>query len=379
MSLIATVHQVKTASKKAALNSTLSLLAVAPLLFLSTAAAHAQTGVSALLPSPTQTVSTVPKNGDTNPYGVAFVPQNFVAKGLLAPGDLLVSNFNNKAGMQGEGTTIVNISPAGVQSLFYQGKGLGLTTGLAVLSAGYVMVANTPTTDGTCATLKPGSLLFINVAGQVVFTYTNAELIDEPWDATVFDQGNTFTVFVSNAGTGEVSRIVFTVSATKGIQFSSGEIVASGYKHSCTASDFIVANTGLAYDGLDDVLYVASTGDNAIFGILGALTNGSNAGRGAAIYNDGAHLHGPNALILAPNGHLIAGNSDFVNVNPAEPSEYVEFTTFGQFVKQLSIDPSVGGSFGVGAAGFGTTVRFAAVDDNQNQINIWTLPTSLNY
>jgi hypothetical protein len=42
-----------------------------------------------------------------NPYGVAFVPQIFLAGGLLKPGDLLVSNFNNKLNLQGTGTTII--------------------------------------------------------------------------------------------------------------------------------------------------------------------------------------------------------------------------------------------------------------------------------
>jgi hypothetical protein len=40
-------------------------------------------------------VSTVPPNGDVNPYGVAFVPQGFRNGGPLQAGDILVSNFNN--------------------------------------------------------------------------------------------------------------------------------------------------------------------------------------------------------------------------------------------------------------------------------------------
>src|SRR6516225_5208160 len=50
-----------------------------------------------LLPLPPPVVSTVPSNGDVNPYGVAFVPHRFGAKGLLHTGDILVSNFNNSA------------------------------------------------------------------------------------------------------------------------------------------------------------------------------------------------------------------------------------------------------------------------------------------
>src|SRR6516162_5819433 len=48
-----------------------------------------------ILPFQIITASTIPSNGDVNPYGVAFVPQDFPAGGALNPGDLLVSNFNN--------------------------------------------------------------------------------------------------------------------------------------------------------------------------------------------------------------------------------------------------------------------------------------------
>src|ERR1700739_1010553 len=50
----------------------------------------------AFLPSPVRSVSTIPANGDVNPYGVAFVPDNFQSgTGPLKHGDILVSNFNN--------------------------------------------------------------------------------------------------------------------------------------------------------------------------------------------------------------------------------------------------------------------------------------------
>jgi hypothetical protein len=51
--------------------------------------------------------STVPANGDENPYGVAFVPEGFPRGGMIRTGDVLVSNFNNNANIQGTGTTIV--------------------------------------------------------------------------------------------------------------------------------------------------------------------------------------------------------------------------------------------------------------------------------
>src|SRR5262249_43014182 len=62
-----------------------------------------------------QSLTTIPPNGDLNPYGVAFVPQGFPSGGALTPGDVLVSNFNNglPLNQQGTGSTIVDISPSG--------------------------------------------------------------------------------------------------------------------------------------------------------------------------------------------------------------------------------------------------------------------------
>jgi hypothetical protein len=82
-------------------------------------------GFSLLVPSPvsansgsfiapltmnTQVASTVPANGDINPYGVAVVQRSV---GELVKGDVLVSNFNSSANFQGTGTTIVEVSPGG--------------------------------------------------------------------------------------------------------------------------------------------------------------------------------------------------------------------------------------------------------------------------
>jgi hypothetical protein len=54
--------------------------------------------------------STIPANGDVNPYGVAFVPDGFAPGGTITAGDVLVSNFNNGANQQGTGTTDHGIS-----------------------------------------------------------------------------------------------------------------------------------------------------------------------------------------------------------------------------------------------------------------------------
>jgi hypothetical protein len=84
-----------------------------------------------------QQVSTSPGNGDTNPYGLAFVPFGFPYGSAVGAGQLLVSNFNDMA-TQGLGTTIVSIDPrSGQAGLFFQGTAaIGFTNALTIARAG---------------------------------------------------------------------------------------------------------------------------------------------------------------------------------------------------------------------------------------------------
>src|SRR5215813_3343097 len=144
--------------------------------------------------------STVPANGDVNPYGVAVVPSS---SGKLVQGHILVSNFNNRNNLQGTGTTIVDIAPDGTQTLFAHVRasslpgpcpgGVGLTTALVVLKKGWVIVGSLPTADGTAATAKAGCLLVLNNQGHVVETFSGTLShvpINGPWDMTALDLGS---------------------------------------------------------------------------------------------------------------------------------------------------------------------------------------------
>lgn len=133
----------------------------------------------------------------------------------------------------------------------------------------------------------------------------------------------------------------------------------------------MVGPTGIALDGSTDTLYVASTGDNEIFGIQHASVRKTDAGTGMVVVNDTTHLHGPLGLVLAPNGDLITTQGDAVNPDPKHPSEIDEYTPTGKFVGQFSIDSSAGSSFGLAVEPFGSGFRFAAVDDGVNVLDIW--------
>lgn len=329
---------------------------------------------AAFLPNPVRAVSTVPPNGDLNPYGVAFVPPRFPAGGTLNPGDVLVSNFNNSQNQQGTGSTIVQVPSGAAPAVFFQGpSGIGLTTALAVLRAGLVVVGNLPTADGSCATAQAGSLLVLDSSGNQLSTIAEAD-IDGPWDMTVFERGDgTAQLFVSNALSGTITRLDATVSAG-GLTIVNHTQIASGYMHRCDPAALVVGPTGLVYDPAKDVLYVASTEDNVVFALPEAGRTTKDEGTGRVIYRDNRHLHGPLGMAEAPNGHLLVANSDVINSDPNQASEIVEFTVEGRFVKQLPMDPQQGGSFGLAVAKSRGAVRFAAVDDVTNLLLIWTLP-----
>ena len=195
------------------------MLSIASIASVSVAVAYADDGERPFLPRLVVS-STIPANGDLNPYGVAFVPQNFPGGGSIAPGDVLISNFNNLNNVQGTGTTIVKLTPngtvvpsvapgsSGTAVTFFTSTPMGLTTALGVLQRGFVLVGNVPTTNGTFGTISEGSLQIINRQGKLVKALNNNVFLDTPWDLTINDNDYQAQVFVSNVKSGTVSRLI---------------------------------------------------------------------------------------------------------------------------------------------------------------------------
>ena len=170
---------------------------------------------------------------------MAFVPSNFPLGGTIAPGDILVSNFNNApttanpSGIQGTGTTVIQLTPNVVTppmqaSTFFTSKPIGLTTALGVLERGFVVVGNLPNP------LSAGSLQFINRNGTLV-PGVASPLIDGPWDLTIDDDQVHPTVYVSNVHVqgvnmlqGTVVRLNLTLSSNS-VTLTKATVIASGY------------------------------------------------------------------------------------------------------------------------------------------------------
>lgn len=326
--------------------------------------------------------STVPANGDVNPYGVAIVPSS---SGKLVQGHILVSNFNNSANLQGTGTTIVDIAPNGAFKQFAKIEaaslpgpcpgGVGLTTALAVLKKGWVIVGSLPTSDGTSATAKAGCLLVLNNQGHVVETLSGTRFnvrINGPWDMTALDLGSVAELFVSNVlnGTvaaggsvvnrGTVVRIVLSLPDTGKPQELLRSIVGSGFEERTDPAALVIGPTGLALSK-DGTLYVADTLQNRIASIANAPFRMNSGGTGSTVSEGGA-LNQPLGVALAPNGNILSVNAGDGNM--------VETTPAGMQVKVKNIDTSGAGAgtlFGLAVVP-GTGVYF--VDDGDNTLDL---------
>ena len=307
------------------------------------------------------------------------MPDGFPDGGAIAAGDVLVANFNDSGNVQGTGTTIVRqpahgpIAPPGTATAFFTSKLPGLSTALGVLRGGFVVVGNVSTKDGTFATIGRGALQVIDRHGKLIQTWTDPVLLDGPWDLTIDDLGSDAHIFVSNVLNGTVSRLDVVVGSSS-VVLEQITTIAEGYSHVANAAAVVLGPTGLAYDTGTDTLFVASTNDNAIYSVSNAKHRSNAAVKGTVVFTN-EHLRGPLALRFAPNGHLLTANGDAVNADPLHPSEIVEFTRWGDFVREYDVDASQGGAFGIDArVDEGGALNFAVVDDVTNNLLVIRLP-----
>ncbi len=287
--------------------------------------------------------STVTDNGDLNPYAVVVAP---ASAGKVMQDDVLVDNFNNISNLQGTGTTIVGYRPASRQSYLFTRLpqklpqcpgGVGLTTAMTMLKAGWVIVGSTPSTDGTTATKGAGCLLVLDPEGKLAAAWSGPT-INGPWgNMAVVDDGATATLFISMAGfdlppptkldpaTGmpvilhkaTVLRLELSIPPGKPPALLSQTVVAAGFAQRADYDNFLLGPTGLAL-GPDHTLYVTDGLDNVITAIANATTRADSAGTGKVV-TQGGLLSWPLAMAWSPEGHLLVCNGKdgrLVEVDP---------------------------------------------------------------
>jgi hypothetical protein len=337
--------------------------------------ANASTSFIGPLNTVTTLASTVPGNGDVNPYGVAVVPRS---TGDLHQGNVLVSNFNDAANVQGTGTTIVQVTPLGHVSLFAQidphlsgcPGGVGLTTALSVLRGGWVIVGSLPTQNGSVS--GSGCLIVLDSHGVVRETFSGHG-INGPWDMTALDLGGLSELFVTNVlnGTvaaggsivnrGTVLRLLITSGPFGPPRLLAVTKIGSGFAERTDVAALVIGPTGVGL-GPNGTLYVADTLNNRIAAIPNAVFRLTDDGPGRTV-SQGGNLTGELGLAIAPGGDILTVNSGDGNI--------VETTPGGAQVAVKTIDTNNGGAgnlFGLAVKPGADAVYF--VDDFSNTLNL---------
>ncbi len=323
--------------------------------------------------------STVPANGDVNPYGLEVVPSTV---GSLTAGHYLVSNFNAKSNNQGTGTTIVELTPRGKLSLFATidanklpgacPGGVGLTTALSILPGGYVVVGSLPTTNGMSATAQYGCLILLNSHGKPVETIFGNN-IQGPWDMTSVTHGSTTTLFVSNALNGgakqgrvtidnsTVVRIRLRTTGGQAPKVENEQVVANKIPWRDDKAALVIGPTGLAL-AKNGTLYVADTLKSRIIAVPDAMTRTTALADSGITVSAGGHLNQPLGLTLAPNGDILTTNAGDGNI--------VETTPAGHQIATAAGDAKTGAGslFGLAIAPGGKGLLY--VDDGFNTLRL---------
>lgn len=333
--------------------------------------------------------STIPDNGDVNPYAVFVAP---VSAGTIEKGDVLISNFNAISNLQGTGTTLMDYRPSTKKmTLFAQlpnklpqsPVGVGLTTALAMLKSGWVIVGSMPSTDGTTKTKGPGCLLVLDPNGHLVSVWTD-KTINGPWgDMAVIDNGDTATLFISMAGfdvpgpdvtdpktgyppvlhSSTVLRLKLSIADGKPPVLVDQTVVGSGFSQRADRDNFLFGPTGLTLSQDQKTLYVTDGLDNLIAAIDDPAIRTESAGTGRVVTKDG-QLAWPLAMVMTPEGHLLVCNGKdgkAVEVDPISGQQI-----YAQWIDpdQAQSPPGNGDLFGLAMTPDGKAFYYVQDDTN---------------
>lgn len=333
--------------------------------------------------------TTIPDNGDLNPYAVVVAP---VSAGKVGKDDVLVDNFNDMSNLQGKGTTIVSYNPATKKTALFAKLprnlaqcpgGVGLSTAMTMLKTGWVIVGSTPSTDGTTATKGSGCLLVLDANGRLAAVWAAAD-INDPWgNIATIDNGSTATLFVSMAGfdvpgpqvhdaagnsvvvnKAKVVRFELAIAPGQPPQVVRRTVIADGFGQQADKDVFLIGPTGLAL-APDNTLYVSDAVGNRIAAIPEATTRMTSAGIGRTVTSGGL-LKRPLALVMTADGNLLtcnAQNGQVVEINPRSGRQL-----YAQWVdtNQAQSPPGSGDLFGLALTPDGK--GFYYVEDDVNTL-----------
>ena len=310
--------------------------------------------------------STVPANGEQNPYGLDVAKTD---AGKLEAGDLVVCDFNNAANVQGTGSTIIALHPhPGATTRFVaQDPSLLGCTALALAPSDFIWAAAFAANDNPI--FSPGGSLVTTLAGG-------------PWHGP-FGQAfsphsgpfGSAAFYESNASDGSIVRI--------NLPSFTFDVIVRGLPVNGGVPGSILGPSGLQYEKKHDRLYIVDGTNNALYALChvstipagGITVTGGTTFSGpfkhrARVVFSGPPLNGPISSALLANGHLVLGNT----LDPTGKNLMVELTPHGRVLDVKNVDTGAAGAlFGMVATGRDVDdTKLYFNDDNDNTVKVLT-------
>jgi hypothetical protein len=308
-----------------------------------------------------------PVTGQGNPYGLDIAK---VTSGKITAGDLVVCNFNNLAGTEGQGTSIVALHPVVGSHPIH----IINTAALRGCNA----IAMSPVGPIWAAAWTENTNPIISSSGVLLTTLSQGPW-NHPWGQAFVPPVNAHSVpafYVANAGDGSLVRVGIT---SRGFTFTT---IATGFPVNHGLPGNILAPSGLNYQPLNDRLYIVDGTNNALYAInnisriishgitVHGLTFSGPQGNAARVIFHGPPLNGPISSAILFNGNVAVGNT----LDPDGRNLIVEISSTGSLLAVKNVDTGAAGAiFGMVASGNSlATTRLYYNNDNDNTTRVLT-------
>ena len=321
-------------------------------------------------------------NGDSNPYGLMVAP---ITAGYVTAGDLVVCNFNDVNGVQGNGTTIEDLAPTAGAAPKRIAQDPSLK-GCAALSPnpakGYIWAAAYTANDNPIFT--PSGKLVSTLGSNYSWMNPWGEIYASP-ESTSASTGSSYgygtsstsstSWYVSDAKNGSIVQVAVTAS---GMVYNT---IATGFPVNLASQFGVLAPAGLSYNPTSDTLYIVSSASNSVVAFKAVSTipangitvtentttmalsfTGPNASQASVVYA-GAPLNYPVSSAILYNGNLVVGNTGDNNMVEIDPVQQ-------KMVGEKLVDPgNAGAIFGIATTGSSAaTQKIYFNDDNANSV-----------
>jgi len=306
-----------------------------------------------------------PVNADANPYGLDIAP---VTAGLLHKGDLVVCNFNDTAGTEGLGTSLIALHP-------HPGATPARISGSASLT-GCTALAMAPNDNIWAASFSVNENPIFSPTGALVNDLHTGPF-NGPFGQIFAPHATPFGVasfYESNAGDGSIVRININPPAT-----FTFDVIARGFAVNHGVPGNILGPSGLQYDRKHDRLFIVDGANNSVYALRhvstipnnGITMNGTHFSgpfaKRARLVFAGAPLNGPISSALLFNDNLVIGNT----LDPDGLNLMVEITPHGKLLDVKNVDTGAAGAlFGMVAAGDRGDTKLYFNDDNDNTVKV---------